>query len=73
MPEMRKNLTGASWWLSSRVRLSVQGTWVQPQGWENPLEKDMATRAVFLLGNPTEEPGGLQSVGSKASQTRLSN
>ena len=36
-------------------------------GWEDPLEKEMATTPVFLLGEIpwTEEPGGLQLMGSQ--------
>ena len=36
-------------------------------GWEDPLEKEMATRFSNLAREMpwTEEPGGLQSVGSK--------
>ena len=40
-------------------------------GWEDPLEKEMATHSSILaweiLG--TEEPGGLQSMGSQKSWT----
>ena len=47
--------------------------WVRSLGWEEPLEKEMATHSSILAwGIPwTEEPGGLQSTGS-LSQTRLS-
>ena len=50
----------------SRVR-------VQFLGWEEPLEKGMATHSGTLAWeNPwTEEPGGLQSMESQKSQTRL--
>ena len=43
----------------------MQETWVQSLGWEDPLEKGMATHSSFLTwGIPwTEEPGGLQSMG----------
>ena len=39
---------------------------VWPLGWEDPLEKEMATRSSILaLQTPwTEEPGRLQSVGT---------
>ena len=35
-------------------------------GWEDPLEKEMATHSSILASEIpwTEEPGGLQSVGS---------
>ena len=49
-------------------------TWVQSLGQEDPLEKGMATHSSILAWEIpwTEEPGGLQSVGSQ-SQTRLSD
>ena len=45
----------------------VQEIWVQSLGWEDPLEKGMATHSSFLAWKIpwTEEPGGLQSVGSQ--------
>ena len=44
---------------------TVQETWVQSPGWEDPVEKRMATHSrTFAWRIPwTEEPGGLQSVG----------
>ena len=44
---------------------AMQETWVQSLGWEDPLEKGMATHASILAWRIpwTEEPGGLQSVG----------
>ena len=50
----------------------MQETWVLSLGWEDPLEKEMATHSSILAGEIpwTEEPGGLQSRGSH-SQTRL--
>ena len=49
----------------------VQKTWVQSVGQEDPLEEGMATRSSILAWRipRTEEPGGLQSVGSKESDT----
>ena len=40
---------------------------------EDPLEKEMATHSGILAWEipGTEEPGGLQSMGSQKSQTRL--
>ena len=48
-------------------------TWVQSLGQEDPLEKEMATHSSILAWEipQTEEPGGLQSMGSQKSQTRL--
>ena len=42
-------------------------TWVQSLGQEDPLEKRMATHSSILAWRIpwTEEPGGLQSMGSK--------
>ena len=42
-------------------------TWVQSLGWEDPLEKEMATHSSTLAWRIpwTEEPGGLQSMGSQ--------
>ena len=43
-------------------------TWVQFLGQEDPLEKEMATHSSILAWRIpwTEEPGGLQSVGSQS-------
>ena len=42
-------------------------TWVQSLGWEGPLEKGMATHSSILAWRTpwTEEPGGLQFIGSQ--------
>ena len=42
-------------------------TWVQSLGWKDPLEKGTATHSSNLAWEIpwTEEPGGLQSMGSK--------
>ena len=47
-------------------RTAMQETWVQFLGWEDPLEKGMATRSSILVWRipRTEEPGRLQSMGS---------
>ena len=46
---------------------AVQVTRVWPLGWEDPLEKEMATHSSILAWKIswTEEPGGLQSMGSQ--------
>ena len=43
----------------------MQETWVQSLGWEDPLEKEMATHSSILAQKIPwiEEPGGLQSMG----------
>ena len=45
-------------------------TWVQSLGWEDPLEKGMATHSSILAWKIpwTEELVGLQSMGSQKSQ-----
>ena len=42
-------------------------TWVQSLGWEDPLEKGMATHFSILAWKIPwiEEPGGLQSMGKQ--------
>ena len=42
--------------------------WVQSLGWEDPLEKEMATHASILAWRIpwTEEPGGLHSRDAKS-------
>ena len=44
---------------------ATQETWVQSLGWEDPLEKEMATHSSILAWRVPrmEEPGGLQSTG----------
>ena len=46
---------------------AVQETWVRSLGWEDALEKGMATHSSILAERIpwTEEPGGLQSMGSQ--------
>ena len=71
---------GLPWWLrvkasacnvgdlSSIRRLSAMWeTWVRSVGWEDPLEKEMATHSNTLAWKIswTEEPGRLQSMGSQ--------
>ena len=52
--QMVKNLPG------------TQETWVRSLGWEDPREKAMAVYSSILAWRTpwTEEPGGLQSMGS---------
>ena len=44
---------------------AVQETWVRSLGWEDSLEKEMATHCSILAWKISwiEEPGGLQSMG----------
>jgi len=56
---------------SSQIALMVKNppamreTWVRSLGWEDPLEKGMATHSSLLawIIPWTEEPGGLESMG----------
>ena len=45
----------------------MQETWIQSLDWEDPLEKEMATDSSILAWRipGTEEPGGLQPMGSQ--------
>ena len=49
--------------------------WVQSLGLEEPLEEDMAAHSSILAQTIpwTEEPGGLQSMGSQKTWTQLSD
>ena len=45
----------------------MQETQIRSLGWEDPLEKEMAIHSSILAWRipQTEEPGGLQSMGSQ--------
>ena len=45
---------------------AMQETWLRSLVWEDPLEKGMASHSSILAWRIpwTEEPGGLQSMGS---------
>ena len=60
-----KDLKGAS--LGAVSKESNWETWVLSLGWEDPLEKEMATHSSILAWRIpwTEEPGRLQSMGSQ--------
>ena len=49
----------------------MQEMWVRSLGREDPLEEGMATHSIILAWeiSRTEEPGGLQSMGLKESDT----
>ena len=53
---------------------AMQETWVRSLGWEDPLEKGMATLSSILAWRIpwTEKPGGPQCMGSQ-SWTQLSD
>ena len=54
---------------------AMQETWVRPLGGEDPVEEEVETHSSVLAWKIpwTEEPGGLQSMGSQKSQTGFSN
>ena len=54
---------------------AMQETWVWSLGWEDPLEKEMATHSsIPAWGIPwTEEPGGLQSMESQRGHAWVTN
>ena len=54
---------------------AMRETWVQSLGWEDLLEKEMATHASILAWKipRMEEPDGLQSMGIGKSWTRLND
>ena len=62
-------MTGWASLLAQRVKNlpSMQETQVQSLGWEDPLEKGMATHSSILAWRIqwTEEPDRLQSMGSQ--------
>ena len=53
----------------------MQEPWVQSLGWEDPLEKEMATHSSILAWEIswTQELGGPQSLGLQKSWTLLNN
>ena len=53
------------WWLRHKDCTCNAGDQVQALGWEDPLEKVMATHSSILAWRIpwTEEPGGLESIG----------
>ena len=58
---------GLPWWLSVKNLPAVWEMKIQSLGWEDPLEKEMATHSSSLDWEIpwTEKPGGLPSLGSQ--------
>ena len=59
---------GLPWWLRGLKRLpAMQETWVRSLGWEDPLEKEMATHSSILAWEIPwmVKSAGLQSTGSQ--------
>ena len=54
---------------------AMQGTRVRSLGWEDLLKKETATHSSILAWEIplTEEPGGLQSMGSQRDMTKQLN
>ena len=73
---MRKDLSCTGFPGGSEVNNppAKQETWVRSLGGEDPPKEGMATHSSILARRipRTEEPGGLQSMGSRKSRTRLS-
>ena len=57
------------------THLPMQEMQLQSLGWEDPLQKEMATHSSVLARETpwTEEPGWLWFMGSQKSQTQLNN
>ena len=69
--EIKRHLLLENWASLVAQRLkrlpAMQETWVRPLGWEDPLEKEMATHSSILAWRIpwTEEPSELHSMGSQ--------
>ena len=65
----RRLLLGRTFLVAQRLKCltPMQETWVRSLGREDPLEKEMTTHSSILAWRIswTEEPGGLQSTGSR--------
>ena len=63
------NILDSNWFCRTLGKLlpAMEETWVQSLGWEDPLEKEMATHSSVLAWRipRTGEPGRLQSIGSQ--------
>jgi len=57
-------------WLSGKESPALQEVWVLSLGWEDPLEKEMATHCNILAWEIswTKKPGGLHSMGLQKTQ-----
>ena len=66
---LQSNITLSCFLVAQRLKRlpARQETRVQSLGWEDPLEKEMATHSSILAWRIpwTEEPGSLQSTGSQ--------
>ena len=67
MEKMQESINKASLVAQRLKHLpAMRETWLRSLGWEDPLEKEMATHSRVLAWRipGTEEPGGLLSMGS---------
>ena len=62
-----KEILGCPGGSEGKASAVMRETQVQSLGWEDPLEKEMATHSSILVWRTPlmEEPGGLQSTGSQ--------
>ena len=67
LSKLLPSFPGGSVIKKKKIRRPMQDTQVQPLEWEDPQEKEMATHSSIPAWEipRTEEPGGLQSVGSQ--------
>ena len=69
--DFSSNFLNSSWFLPVAQMVTnlpaMWETWDRSLGWEDPLEKGMATHSSILARKIpwTEEPGGLQPMGSQ--------
>ena len=70
--DIDSSITACIYWASLVAQMvkrlpTIQETQVQSLGWEDPLEKEMATHSSILAWKIpwTEEPGRLQSIRSQ--------
>ena len=71
-----KSSCSANWTSQVIKKLPAkQETWVGSLGQEDPLEKEMVTHCIIYAWEIpwTEEPGGLQFMGSQKCWAQLSN
>jgi len=70
---LNKYIQQVSLMTQSVKNLPAKETWPWSLGWEDPREKEMATYSSILAWEIpwTEDPGGLESMGSQKSWTRL--
>ena len=73
--DMTEQLTHTTCGSDGKASAYNAGDLVQSLGWEDPLEKEMATHSSILAWRipRTEEPGRLQSIGLQRVGHDLSN